>query len=341
MGASLSESQPSGLVGAVLGTVLGLLVVLIDRLLHGISVRAFSSATVGLLIGFLFAKLAMASGVFVGADADVQWMLSVIFYLVFGYLGMMLAMRSNRDEFALIIPYVRFRRADVQDAPVLVDTNIIIDGRLGDLCASGFVSSSVIIPRFILNEIQALADSAEPFKRERGRVALDRLGQLKQMPNVSISIHEVEAEDGETVDTRLVILARSLDARLLTNDSNLCAIARLQNVVALNLNDLSRALRPNLEPGQTLDLTLSKEGRESHQAVAYLSDGTMIVVNHGRLLMGRTVPVTIMSVVHTPAGKLYFGEPKGARESEARPRPAGASHAAAPSPSEVVTKKSA
>ena len=222
----------------------------------------------------------------------------------------MLAIRSNRDEFALVIPYIRFRQATVQDAPLLVDSNIIIDGRLPELCATGFLSSSIVVPRFILDELQRLADSGDPLKRERGRGALERLQQMQRNPALNVTIHESETDAETPVDTRLVQLAKLLDARVLTNDGNLCSIARLQGVNVLNLNDLGRALRPALAPGQQLEIALVKEGREPHQAIGYLPDGTMIVVNHGRKLLGKTVPVSIASALQTSAGRLFFAELK-------------------------------
>lgn len=296
--------------GGLTGMIFGLAVVLADRLLKGISLRLFSSATFGLLVGFLFARLLLASNILRGASEDTQWLIGLTLYAACAYVGMMLAVRSNRDEFALIIPYVRFRRAHVQDEPLVVDSNVIIDGRLPELCATGFVSSSLIVPRFVLDELHRLADSNEPLKRERGRGALERLQQMQSNPALSVTIHESSSDDDLAVDTRLAQLAKLLDARLLTSDANLCAIARLQGVATLNLNDLSRALKPPLAAGQELVIALTKEGREMHQAVGYLADGTMIVVNHARAKIGKSVSVLIASVLQTSAGRLFFAELK-------------------------------
>jgi uncharacterized protein YacL len=305
-------------VGLVLGAAFGLSVVLTDRLLKGFSLRLFSSATFGLLLGFLFSRLLLASDVLRGASEEVAWFISLGVYATCGYLGMMLAIRSNRDEFALVIPYIRFRRATQHDEPLLVDSNIIIDGRLADLCSTGFISSSLIIPRFVLDELQRLADSHDPLKRERGRAALERLQQMKQNPGLSITIHETDSNAELPVDTRLSQLARLLDARLLTNDSNLGSVARLQGVSVLNLHQLARALRPALGVGQEIELTLAKEGREPHQAVGYLGDGTMIVVNHARTHLGKSVVVMISSSLQTSAGRLFFAELKESVPSEPR-----------------------
>ena len=296
--------------GGALGAALGLMVVLADRLLHGISLRAFSSATVGLFLGIVFARLLLASQVLARTSEDAQWLIGLTAYAAFGYLGMMLAIRSNRDEFALIIPYIRFRRATVQETPAVVDSSVIIEGRLAEVCATGFLGGSLIVPRFVLDELQRLADSADPLKRERGRAALERLQQMQRDPAMSVTIHETPADHETPVDTQLASLAKLLDARLLTNDGNLAAIARLQGVSVLNLYDLARALRPSVETGRQLDLPLVKEGRDTHQAIGYLADGTMIVVNHARAFIGKTMSVVIASSLQTAAGRLYFAELK-------------------------------
>ncbi len=310
IGASISsELLDSTLPGLLVGFVLGLLVVLVDRLLKGISLRAFSSATFGLLLGLIFASLLSGSQVLRFQSETVQWSVRLVVYVVFAYFGMMLAMRSNRDEFSLIIPYVRFTRETVEHEPLLVDTSAIIDGRIAELCATGFVSRALIVPRFVLTELQALADSREPLKRERGRRGLDILNQLQRSREIELTIHESESGEG-SVDDRLVRTAKLLQARLLTNDNSLCQVARLQQVGALNLNDLTRALRPIVLAGDEMELQLMKEGRDPHQAVGYLPDGTMIVINHARSLIGKTVKIVVSSTLQTAGGRLIFGELK-------------------------------
>ncbi len=304
-------SQNSSIPGLIGGFIFGLVVVLIDRLLKGLSLRAFSSATLGLLLGLFFANLLSASQVLRYQTEETQWVARLAVYCAFGYLGMMLAIRSNRDEFSLIIPYVRFARETTQHEPLVIDTNVIIDGRIADLCATGFLSRSLIVPRFVLGELQLLADSGDPIKRERGRRGLEILNQLQGSRELDLTIHDASVEDGEiTIDARLVRTAKLLQARLLTNDSALCQIARLQQIPVLNLNDLSRALSPAVVPGDELELNLVKEGRESHQAVGYLPDGTMIVVNHGRPQLGRAATVVVSSSLQTAGGRLIFAELK-------------------------------
>ena len=313
--AFIGDSWP----GLALGVVLGLVIVLIDRLLKGVSLRLFSSATFGLLLGWIFANLLMASDVLRYQSETAQWAARLLVYAVFGYLGMMLAMRSSRDEFSLIIPYVRFARETTQHEPLVLDTNVIIDGRIADLCATGFLSRSLIVPRFILDELQLLADSRDPMKRERGRRGLEILNQLRRSRDIELTIHETTEDNVELgTDARLVLAAKVLKARLLTNDLALGQIARLQQVAVLNLADLARALRPTLVTGDELDLHLVKEGREAHQAVGYLPDGTMIVVNHARPHLGKTRTVVVASALQTAAGRLIFAELKdGAAEPSA------------------------
>ncbi len=304
------ETQGLATPGILIGAVFALIIVLTDRLLKGFSLRAFSSATFGLLLGLLFANLLVASDVLRYQSDTVQWAARLVVYCTFGYLGMMLAMRSNRDEFSLIIPYVRFARETTQREPLVVDTNVIIDGRISELCATGFLSRALIVPRFVLGELQTLADSRDPIKRERGRRGLDILNQLQKSRELDLTIHETTGDADLSIDARLVRTAKLLQARLLTNDQALCQVARLQQVPALNLSDLARALRPSAAAGDELELNLVKEGRESHQAVGYLPDGTMIVVNHARAYLGKVATVVVSSALQTGAGRLIFAEVK-------------------------------
>lgn len=312
IGANISsEFIGNSWLGLALGIVLGLVIVLIDRLLKGVSLRLFSSATFGLLLGWVFANLLIASQILKYQSETAQWAARLIVYAVFGYLGMMLAMRSSRDEFSLIIPYVRFSRETTQHEPLVLDTNVIIDGRIADLCATGFLSRSLIVPRFILDELQLLADSHDPTKRERGRRGLEILNQLQRAKGIELTVHETANDDIDMgTDARLVRAAKVLKSRLLTNDLALGQIARLQQVPVLSLADLARALRPTLVAGDELDLHLIKEGREAHQAVGYLPDGTMIVVNHARSHLGKTRAVVVASALQTAAGRLIFAELK-------------------------------
>lgn len=308
VGVMVGEGQAHAAAGGAAGAAFGLCIVLADRLLKGVSLRLFSSASFGLLMGTIFARLLLASDVLRDVGPDGQWLASLAIYTACAYLGTMLAVRSNRQDFSLIIPYVQFRESKGQDAPLLIDSNIIIDGRIAEICATGFLSSTLVVPRFILEELQLLADAADPLKRERGKRALERLQQMQRDPALTVSVPETQVEGDQPIDSKLIQLARTLDARLLTNDANLCSIARLQGVTALNLNELARVVRPILSVGDEVELTLTKEGREPHQAIGYLPDGTMIVVNQARDHLGRTVLVAVASVLQTSGGRLFFAE---------------------------------
>lgn len=294
--------------GGACGLIFGLAGVLVDCLLKGFSLRLFSSATFGLLLGVLASQLLLASNILHYTSDSARWVIGLAVYGIFGYLGMMLAVRSHRDEFALIIPYVRFRKAAVQDVPLVVDASVLMDGQLLAVCETGFLGTSLVVPRFVLEELQRVANASEPGRREKGRRALELLNEVRSRSDYNLTIHELDADQGESVDSRLIRVAKVLDARLLTSDSSLAQRARFEKVPVLSLRELSHALRPVVVVGDELELTLVKPGRESHQAVGYLSDGGMVVVNHARELLGSTVRVVIGSILQTPSGRMMFAE---------------------------------
>lgn len=308
VGASVGGTASATLVGSASGLVLGLIVVLLDSLLRGITLRVFSSATFGLMLGLLVATLLKASDALEYLEQDKAYIVSLAVYAVFGYLGMMLALRSNREDFSLIIPYVRFTRESVQDQPLLLDTNIIIDGRVAQICETGFLSSQLIVPRFVVDELHQLADSHDQYRRDRGRRGIQYLQGLQKNSLLHVTIHETMTEESVSVDVRLLHLSRLLNARLLTNDSDLTKTARLQHVQVLNLNDLTSALRPTVAPGDRLELNLIRPGRDDHQAVGFAEDGTMIVVNNARQYIGEHVSVIVAGTTQTHAGRLVFAE---------------------------------
>jgi len=294
-------------LGCFLGLAIGLFVILIDLFAKGVSLRAFSSATFGLTIGLVLATLVSASGLFSYADKDVQWIIHLGIYLTLGYLGTMLAFRSNRDEFSLLIPYVRFIRQEPHEQVTLLDTSSIIDGRIVDLCKSGFLEGSLVIPRFVLQELQTLADSPDATKRARGRRGLDLLNEMKKNPSVEVKIHETTDGPGD-VDSHLIRLAQILSARIATTDYNLGRVAELQKVRVMNIYLLAGVLRFPVLAGENIRLKLVREGREPHQAVGFLPDGTMIVINQARSLIGQEAEVVVSGSIQTSAGRMIFGD---------------------------------
>lgn len=290
-----------GLAGG--GAVIG-----VDKALKGFSVRGLSAATFGLFIGMIVSYFIGNSVLFTFIDEEAKLIAQISMYLVCSYLGMVIALRG-KDEFNLVIPYIKFHREDKPERLVLLDSNVIIDGRILELCATGFLDAVLVVPQFVLSELQYIADSADDIRRARGRRALDILTSLRNNPRVEIKIHENDVPEIKEVDGKLVQLAQMLCAEILTNDYNLTRIAELRSVKVLNLNELAKALRPVVLPGEKLTVKLVKEGRESGQALAYLDDGTMIVVHRARRLLGQEIDVVVSSVLQTAAGRMAFADP--------------------------------
>jgi uncharacterized protein YacL len=312
---ALGLQQPAW-IGATSGAAFMGALLLLDRVFARFTMREFSHATFGLLIGLFCAWLVTRVGIFqltwfqtLEEGSTIVTITELILYATLSFFGITFALRSERDQFALVIPYVRFRRDSLEGEPLLLDSNVIIDGRIQSLMDTGFLTSTLVVPRFVLDELQRLADSRDPIKSQKGKRGLETIRNLRDQPHIELSIYEEAPSSGENnVDTQLTNLARELNARILTNDENLAKVARLRSLSVLSLNELSLALRPQLEIGDGLELPLIKPGRDRHQAVGYLPDGTMIVVNHAAEQIGQTIPITISSAHPTSAGRLYFAE---------------------------------
>jgi uncharacterized protein YacL len=212
----------------------------------------------------------------------------------------------GKDEFNIIIPYVRLRRQDQAEEMTLLDTSVIIDGRILDIFKTKFLEGKVIIPRFVLKELQQIADSTDPIKRQRGRRGLEILHTIQKEAGQTISIHEEEFPETYEVDAKLVKLAKLVEAKIMTVDFNLNRVAAFQGVKVLNINELANALKPVVFPGEQMQIKLLKEGKEHNQAVGYLDDGTMVVVEDARRLIGQEVKVVVTSVLQTQAGRMIF-----------------------------------
>ncbi len=304
---ALGFQQPAW-VGAFSGTAFMGLLLILDRVFERLTIRDLSHATFGLLIGLFCAWLFTRIGVF--QLAWFQSLAEICTYAVFAFFGISIALRSDRDQFAFLIPYVRFRRDASEGEPLLLDTNVIIDGRIPNVVQTGFVPGALVIPKFVLDELQQLADSRDPLKMERGKRGLDAVAAMRQMRDLEVTIQEDTSSTDAPVDSRLVSLARELNARLLTNDENLAKVARLRGVTVLSFRELAVALQPALATGDEVQLSLVKPGKDKHQAVGYLPDGTMIVVNHAAEKIGQTVAVVISGTLPTSAGRLVFAELK-------------------------------
>lgn len=217
---------------------------------------------------------------------------------------------QTKDEFRFIIPYVEFSKQIKGQKPLVVDTSVIIDGRIADICDTRVIDNKLIVPRFVLQELQAIADSSDKLKRNRGRRGLDILKRLQNNPKVELQMHEAnlpELREVARVDERLVVFAKVLSARVMTNDFNLNKIAQLQGVEVINLNEVANALKTVALPGECLMVKLVKPGDQIGQGIGYLDDGTMVVVEQGRAQLGQEVAITVTSVLQTPAGRMIFG----------------------------------
>jgi len=293
------------LVGLGLCLLGGSLLILVEANLRQVSVRGLSSMVFGLLLGLFMAKLVADIISLLPLGEVLKPILRVILTLVFSYLGAVMALRG-KDEFNLIIPYVRFKRQDLKDGVVLLDTSAIIDGRVSDIFKSGFLGGRLVVPRFILHELQRLADSEDDTKRQRGRRGMEILKVMQKDPVTDVRIHEDDLSGNEAVDLKLVKLAKIMDGRICTTDFNLSRIASIQGIEMLNINDLVNAVKPVVFTGEELEIKLLKEGKEANQAVGYLEDGTMVVVSDGRRALGQTVKVYITSALQTQAGRMIF-----------------------------------
>jgi uncharacterized protein YacL len=311
-GYEVSQVRPewinNGLTGLFIGFGLGGLCVALDEMLKGFSLRAFSAATFGLCLGALVAGLVDRSGLFPDTDDPQRRVIRLALFLSFSYLGMVLAMRSNKEDFSLIIPYVRFAPQTKAETLLLLDTSVIIDGRIADLIEANFIEGILVVPRFVLHELQKIADSNDPVIRARGRRGLEMLTRLRQLKQNEVKIHDADFPEEAEVDSKLVRLARMIGAKLFTNDYNLGKVAELQSVPYVNLNELANALKPVILPGEVFSLRVVREGKDKGQGVGYLNDGTMVVVNNAQSMIGQQVNVKVLSLLQTGAGVIVFAD---------------------------------
>ena len=272
--------------------------------------------SIGLIVGFVIAYLLSS---LVRPIPIVGVVLSLLTYIFMGYLGIRIALKSRDDLFNInklsrLAPSAKEKatKKEVVKAipPKILDTSVIIDGRIADICKTGFIEGKLIIPKFVLDELQHIADSSDDLKRVRGRRGLDILSIIQKELHIEVEISEARFDDIAEVDSKLLKLAQVIDGKVVTNDYNLNKVAQVQGVEVLNINELANAIKPVAIPGEEMVAQVVKEGKESNQGIAYLDDGTMIVVDGGRKHMGETIRVLVTSVLQTPAGRMIFGKPK-------------------------------
>jgi len=293
------------LLGALIGAMVSGIIIFSEIAVRHVSVRGLSSTVFGLILGLIMAKLMGDAVSLTPLAPGLLEHVRIILTLIFCYLGMVLGLRG-KDQFNIIIPYVRLHRQDQGEEVIVVDTSAIIDGRIQDILKTRFIEGKLIIPRFVLKELQQIADSTDPIKRQRGRRGLEILNAMRKDSAMNISINDEEFPETREVDAKIVKLAQLLEGKVLTVDFNLNHVASLQGIKVLNINELSNALKPVVFPGEQMHIKLLKEGKEYNQAVGYLDDGTMVVVEEARKFIGQEVRVVVTSVLQTPAGRMIF-----------------------------------
>ena len=304
-------------MGAALGLCFALLFLLIDAFFKKFTVRNILSVLIGIMVGLTVHRLLMGVATYSQIPPEILHQIGVISAVMFSYLGAVTVLRGQ-DEFNLAIPFVQLEGKGSGQELILLDTSVIIDGRIADIAETHFLSGKLVLPRFVLKELQLIADSSDPLKRNRGRRGLDILNRMKKNPMIEIKIHETDFADLNTVDAKLVKLGQELGGKVLTNDFNLNKVAELQGVKVLNINELANALKPVVMPGEIMQVKILKEGKEQDQGVAYLNDGTMVVVDNGRRRIGQTVNVTVTSVLQTQAGRMIFAKQVDSEEPARR-----------------------
>lgn len=288
-------------------------ILLIDVLTPHKRVEVMSTIYFGLLVGVLLAYLLNLAlrplfemrDLFGDEGLAYQGGTTLISILILPYLCMTF-MLQTKDQFRFVIPYVEFARELKGGRPMILDSSALIDGRIADVVDTNIIDAQFVVPQFILQEVQDIADSHDKVRRSRGRRGLDVLKKLQQDPKVDIRVHETESSDTKTVDQRLIELARELNGRLVTNDVNLNKLASVQSVDVINLNDVSNALKPRFIPGEQLRIRILKEGEGQGQGIGYLDDGTMVVVEQGIRQMGQEVDTVVTSVLQNSAGRMIF-----------------------------------
>src|SRR6056297_3583056 len=310
-------------IGIIIGALIGYFLIsyLLEKLLDFILnfdyklkelswkkvIISFLGIILGLIIGSLI-NLAFSISSIPKLGLPLQILINVIFI----YLGLTLALYKSDDIFNLLFENKKFFSANKNSSITkkILDTSVIIDGRIYDICKTGFVEGRLMIPEFVLEELRHIADSSDVLKRNRGRRGLDILKKMQKSDSTEVEIINQDFEDIPEVDSKLVKLAKLMDAEVITNDYNLNKVAELQGVMVLNINELANAVKPVVLPGEEMDVKVIKEGKEAGQGVAYLDDGTMIVIEEGIKYLGDDISVLVTSILQTAAGRMIFARPK-------------------------------
>lgn len=309
----LNEDRNRAYIGLLSGVVIAAVALLFEDRVKKTPLRIVAGGAIGLIVGLIVANLLTYPLVLNFLD---NRYIEVVAYLcansVIGYLGLSIGMKKG-DEFQGFELPGRKKDSDEKSSAacnLIIDTSVIIDGRISEVCETGFITCPITVPRFVLQELQHIADSTDPMKRVRGKRGLDILKQLQNSARVKTIISDEDVPELREVDDKLVTLAKKTRGRVLTNDANLHKVAELHGVEALNINNLAAALKPVVMPGEAMRMLVIKEGKEPGQGVGYLDDGTMVVIDNAREFVGKAVDVTITSVLQTAGGRMIFSKVK-------------------------------
>jgi uncharacterized protein YacL len=303
--------QPFGLsqpLAAGAGTIIGLLIVVFEVRLKQVSLKRLIGAAAGSVLGILGAFLiAMVFAWAMPGSRGTVSFLQLLILLFMSYVGLVVgATKGDMLNLSALGGLFGGEKATKHSFKIL-DTSVIIDGRIADIAETGFLDGTLVVPQFVLRELQLVADSADSMKRNRGRRGLDVLQRIQKMANLNVQLLEDDFPQVREVDLKLIELAKVYDCKVVTNDFNLNKVAQLHGVEVLNINELANALKPIVLPGETMRVFILKEGKEYNQGVAYLDDGTMVVVDNAKRLISKTVDIAVTSVLQTQAGKMIFG----------------------------------
>lgn len=292
--------------GAILGFVLSIVITYLETRIRKSQFKIIWSSTIGTFAGVVLGWGLGSIYQTIAEDSSTTHFIRIFFLIIMPYIGFLVG--TQKFEWLDPAHLLRFfKEKSVGRSYKILDTSVIIDGRIVDICDTAFIEGNLVVAQFILKELQLVADSADGIKRQRGRRGLDVLDRLQKSSQVSVIISEMDFPDTKEVDSKLIELAKHLDAKIITNDFNLNKIAQLQGIPVLNINELANALKPVVLPGESIKVFILKEGKEKDQGVAYLDDGTMVVVDNSRKMIGQNIDITVTSVLQTTVGKMIFG----------------------------------
>ncbi len=303
------------LLGAVLGIGFGYIILKLEERLKDIPLKIIFGSLLGTTISLVVADLFISRLLLaLIKDIPITLPIYILFYFVMGYIGFRIGKEKSKTLDLSKVPLLD-RIENDEDVKIL-DTSTIIDGRIADICETGFIEGTFVIPQFVLYEIQHIADHSDAVKRTRGRRGLDVLHRLQKQTFVKVKIVDYDFPKLKEVDTKLIALAKKLAGKILTNDYNLNKVAELQGIEVLNMNQLAASLRPAMLPGEQMNVKVLKEGKEHGQGIGYLDDGTMVVVDDAKKLLGKSVDVVVTSVLQTTSGRMIFAKLKEQAEKE-------------------------